>query len=213
MAVVTVEIRGPAFDVAAMRDRLTRAAVLGMDAELPSQLTEIVQSGAVPTNTGALRRAVATAAQPARVVGDTVVADVVYTGSAAIYGPVQDLGRTAGRKMSWKVLYYGPGTQGLKDGWKSGWVNRARRQWVQEVAASLEAADAAAGKRSRRKRTRKAIRDAYERRACYLLAVSIASRIRASGMRGKAFLESKRQEIADAAAHTIADLLRAEFPS
>lgn len=215
MAVVEVEIRGPAFEPETMTAVLTEAARVGMDATIPGELTRIIAAGKVPTNLGTLRRAVAQAAQPARVEDGTVIADIAFTGEAAVYGPVMDLGRRPA-KMSWRFLYYAPGRIGDREAWRGGWVYRARRDWVREVAASLESQDAAQPRTSTRttrrtKRSAKARREAYERRAAYLLAVSIASRIRSRGIEARRFLESEQDVIAGACARSIGEALSAGF--
>lgn len=165
---------------------LLEAARLGLDSELPSILGEIAASGTVPADRGVLTRAVANAAQPARIEGALVIADIIAAGEAAAYAAVQDLGRTAGKKMSWRVLFYGPGT----DDWRGGWVNRARRDWVVEVAEQLRGLDAG------KKGVRKKAAAVYEKRAAFIIARAVARAIRIRGMKGKQFLTAKRDEIA-----------------
>lgn len=198
MAHVTVVLPPLLAEPDSFLSAIQQGARAAMDAEIPSVLTEIAQEGRIPRDRGTLQRAVVNAAQPARIDGSRVVADITVAGEASQYAAVQDLGRRAGKRMTWRVLYYGPGTFGLRDGWRSGWVNRKLRPWVQEIAASLRAEDEAKRVRGQAKARLKKDRVlAYERRACYLLAVSIASKIRARGMVGKMFIEGQRDRIAE----------------
>jgi len=190
---------------------IAESARVTMDAVLPEAMTEIGQSGKIPANTGVLTRAVVNAAQPAVVADGKVAAEIVVAGEASSYAAVMDLGRRAGKPMSWRFLYHAPGQRG-PDSWRGGWVNRARRQWVLEVAESLKEQDQASTQAQRivastrpvrtgargaaAGPTSKIRRDAYERRACYLLAVSIASAIRSRGIKARRFLADQRDPIA-----------------
>lgn len=185
MAEVTAELPASLND-GSLIAMLEDAARLSLDAELPTVLTEIARRGEVPTNRGTLQRAVINAAQPARIEPDLVVADIVVAGEASAYAAVQELGRRPGQPMSWRFLYYGPGARGLKNGWKTGWVNRQMRDAVVELSQRLRAE--AKGKKPRPL-------TAYEARACYLIAVSVASSIRARGTRARKFISGNRQMI------------------
>lgn len=195
----TITVNYPrVLDPGVVEGLLDEAARAAMDAILPEEMTRTVQSGVVPGNLGVLRRAVAQAAQPAQVSPESVSADLVVAGEASSYAAVQDLGRRPGKPMSWRHLYYAPGQSG-PDAWRGGWVNRRLRDWVMETAASLRADDQARASGSVDRRGGKPSRrtaESYERRAAWLLAVSIAARLRASGMKGKGFLTPRRKEIA-----------------
>lgn len=210
-----------AFDGGALSAQLAESVRVTMDAVLPEVLTEIGQSGTVPANLGVLTRAVVNGAQPAVVADGQVAAEIVVAGEAQPYAAVMDLGRRAGKPMSWRFLYHAPGQRG-PDSWRGGWVNRARRQWVLEVAESLKEQDKVSGVKrgtarkvdgrratsgvetaadvidagGRLRRRDKLRRETYERRACYLLSVSIASAIRKRGIKGRRFLADQRQPIA-----------------
>lgn len=200
-----------AFDGGALAAQLAESARVTMDAVLPEALAEIGQSGTVPANLGVLTRAVVNGAQPAVVVDGQVAAEIVVAGEAQPYAAVMDLGRRAGKPMSWRFLYHAPGQRG-PDSWRGGWVNRARRQWVLEVAESLREQDQASTQSTRTIASTRPVRtgprgqaaaarsgarrEAYERRACYILAVSIAAAIRDRGIKGRRFLADQRVPIA-----------------
>lgn len=194
MASVTVELPAVLTQAERVEQAILAGGRVGMQDELEIIVTEIKSDPRLPHNLGVLQRSIE--ATPPAQVGGGLVAWIIAAGEAAAYAAVMDLGRRPGQRMSWKFLYYQPGLIGNRDAWRGGWVNRARRDWVLEVAASLRAQDQAKGG-GRRRSGRTVKQDAYERRAAYILAVSIANRIRRSGIRGRQFANSRRKEIAD----------------
>lgn len=184
MASATVELPPLLEAPDAFLAELQNAARLALDAELPSVLGEIAASGTVPADRGALTRAVANAAQPAVVETSRVVALIVVAGEASAYADVMNLGRRPGQPMTWRFLYYAPGDRS-PNGWRGGWVNRARRDWVLETAQTLRSLEPG----------KKRAAEVYERRAAYLLAVSIASAIRTRGIRARRFIADRIPDI------------------
>jgi hypothetical protein len=205
VARVSVELPPAVATPDVLAREIAEAARLAMDAELPTVLMEIVQEGKVPRNRGFLAAAVLNSAQPAKIEGTSVRAWIVAAGEAAAYAAVQDLGRRPGKPMSWKVLYYGPGTAD----WRTGWVNRKLRAGVVQLASVLAIKDASRGVRLgvRGKVTKKNRDAAYQSRAAYLLAVAIARKIATRGMPGKGFIDGQRERIAT----RVRDLVSAEI--
>jgi hypothetical protein len=172
-----------------------RAMVLAMEETRAS----IVAGPFVPVDRGLLRMSLAVYDFQA---GPTsYVARIIVTGPAATYGVVMELGRLPGKRgPSWRVLYYGPGADGLPDGWRSGWVYRKLKGAVDSLARQLKAERTKMAKA-------KALAfggvaesagtaDSFRAQACFILARAIARKIHARGIKAHGFAAKEVPNVA-----------------
>lgn len=192
MARVTVELPPLLTDETLLIGQLSEAARVGLDAVLPGEMLRIAQSGRVPRHTGALQRAVLSAAQPARVEGSRIVAEIVVAGEVSAYAAVQDLGRTPGKRA--------PPTAAIKR-----WVELKLRDQVNDLARKLQAEYQAAHPRRKRRggKTPSRALAKFRARAVFLLTRSIRRHIAVRGTQAHGFIAGEEQRIAEAARRAV----------
>lgn len=151
----------------------------------------IVGAPDFPVNFGLLRRSISVT--DVEELPDKLVARIVVTGAASVYGVVIEFSRRPGaRGPNWRHLGLAPGSATLAEGWRGSWVNRKLRAVVDQIAASLQAKRReAAGKKPR-----KTVPDTFRKQAVFLLARAIARNIHARGITARRFAGREEPNVA-----------------
>jgi len=196
MADITVTVEMPAIleNPEILQRALRDAAVTALDAEMPSQAAEVVQSPDFPRDRGLMQRALISLDPEVR--GDAVHSGLRFAGQAS-YGVVQEEGRKAGsRNPPYAAIL--------------GWVKRRRADAVNDLAAQLQSSYNAAHPK-RRKGVSRAIKK-FRERAAHLLARGLIAKLRERGMPGKHFVRARipaiEKGVAEVYAREIREALR-----